>query len=291
MASTGRRNCYTRNGTLINDVAYQACNNDTSRDSVCCGLNHQGAGRPQVANDVCESNGLCQNFEAYDGTNEGEKLWWRQGCTDPTWQSEFCLASVCNFAMWQGDNAPVRKCGDNSWCCGEKNCCNISSSLFALAATVGQGQASTSRSSSPASSISASTTASNTVVSTTSTGGFSSATASTSTTPAPAAGGLSTGAKAGIGVGAAAVFILLCVVAFLSLKLWKRKQSEKRSTADALNYANLEKDQSAAYVSHVPPVELSGESAPAEMGERPAAELAGNNMSPRPRGSRWRAGG
>jgi hypothetical protein len=91
------RACYTRNGTHITEIDYQPCDTNPSRDSVCCGTNHQGAGHPQVANDVCESNGLCQNFEPYDGTNAGAKIWWRQGCTDPTWQSEDCLKNVCNY--------------------------------------------------------------------------------------------------------------------------------------------------------------------------------------------------
>lgn len=92
-----QRTCYARNGTAITDIAYQPCASDSTRDSPCCGTNHQGAGHLNVANDVCDSNGLCQNFEAFDGTNEGVKIWWRQGCTDPTWQSEACLKDVCNF--------------------------------------------------------------------------------------------------------------------------------------------------------------------------------------------------
>ncbi|KAH5234056.1 hypothetical protein HBI62_022660 [Parastagonospora nodorum] len=135
--SSNARNCYSRNGTQIDDVAYQPCNSDGSHDSVCCGTNHQGAGHTNVANDVCDANGLCQNFEAFDGTNGGVKVWWRQGCTDPTWQSEHCLKDVCNFAKWQADNAPVQKCSDGKWCCGEKSCCSITSSLFQLAATLG----------------------------------------------------------------------------------------------------------------------------------------------------------
>jgi hypothetical protein len=95
--SSAKRVCYNRNGTQITDIAYQPCNSDVSRDSVCCGTNHQGAGQLLVANDVCDPNGLCQNFEAFDGTNQGVKNWWRQGCTDPTWQSESCLKNVCNF--------------------------------------------------------------------------------------------------------------------------------------------------------------------------------------------------
>lgn len=98
LMASSTRNCYSRNGTQIVDVAYQPCSSDSSRDSVCCGTNHQGAGHANVANDICDPNGLCQNFEAFDGTNAGVKVWWRQGCTDPTWQSEDCLRDVCNFA-------------------------------------------------------------------------------------------------------------------------------------------------------------------------------------------------
>lgn len=95
MASKART-CYNRDGTEISNDAYQPCISDSTRESFCCGTNHQGAGETNVADDVCESNGLCQNYEAFNGSNEGVKLWWRQGCTDPTWQSEECLRDVCN---------------------------------------------------------------------------------------------------------------------------------------------------------------------------------------------------
>ncbi|KAF2033899.1 hypothetical protein EK21DRAFT_86048 [Setomelanomma holmii] len=60
--------CYTRNGTTITSKAYQPCNNST-KASACCGTNHQGAGDTLVADDKCMDNGLCQNFEGFDGTN------------------------------------------------------------------------------------------------------------------------------------------------------------------------------------------------------------------------------
>ena len=91
--------CYSRNGTLITNIAYQPCNNDKARDSVCCGTNHSGAGETNVANDICEENGLCQNWEGKVGNEEPEKLWWRQGCTDPTWESPFCLKNVCSQGL------------------------------------------------------------------------------------------------------------------------------------------------------------------------------------------------
>jgi hypothetical protein len=66
------RNCYNRDGTQITDIAYQPCDKKhTSGDSVCCGTNHQGAGQTNVADDVYETNGLCQNCEPFDGMNEG----------------------------------------------------------------------------------------------------------------------------------------------------------------------------------------------------------------------------
>jgi hypothetical protein len=91
------RKCYSRNGTLITDIAYKPCGSDPERDTFCCGTNHQGAGHRLVSDDVCEFNGLCQNYEPYDGKNEGVKLWWRQGCTDETWESKYCLKDVCNY--------------------------------------------------------------------------------------------------------------------------------------------------------------------------------------------------
>lgn len=96
---TSARNCYYLNGTQITDIAYQPCHSDTTRDSACCGTNHEGAGHTGVANDVCESNGLCQNWEGFDGVDPPPKLWWRQGCTDPTWQSPYCLGSVCDYQV------------------------------------------------------------------------------------------------------------------------------------------------------------------------------------------------
>lgn len=99
---TAARNCYYLNGTQIVDIAYQPCHDDTARDSACCGINHEGAGHVGIANDVCESNGLCQNWEGFDGVNPPPKLWWRQGCTDPTWQSPYCLGNVCDFEVVSG---------------------------------------------------------------------------------------------------------------------------------------------------------------------------------------------
>lgn len=87
--------CYSRNGTTLLNAAFQPCNN-TTKYSACCMTNHSGAGDVGIADDVCMENGLCQNYAAFDGNNEGEQVWSRQGCTDPLWNSPYCLGDVCN---------------------------------------------------------------------------------------------------------------------------------------------------------------------------------------------------
>lgn len=97
IAGASARYCYSRNGTTLLNAAFQPCNNATT-ESACCMTNHSGAGDIGIADDKCLDNGLCQNYAAYDPqkNNEGEPVWGRQGCTDPLWQSPYCLADVCN---------------------------------------------------------------------------------------------------------------------------------------------------------------------------------------------------
>ncbi|KAH9866039.1 hypothetical protein J1614_008603, partial [Plenodomus biglobosus] len=208
--------CYTRNGSTITSRAYQPCNNTTS-DSACCGTNHVDARDTGVANDVCKENGLCQNFEGFDGSNEGQRLWWRQGCTDPTWQRPYCLSDVCNDTEFAVDNAPVRNRGGNNWCCGKKNSCIESTSIFQLAATVGPTSAIPSTPSVIASSSA-------------------SATTSPGASTAPA-GRLSTGSKGGIGVGAAVLVVLTLTVAIMLLKLRRSKGSKTEAINEQAPYA------------------------------------------------------
>ena len=48
---------------------------------MCCAIQ-----KPNYSeNDSCEKNGLCGNAKIGDNT------FWRESCTDPTWQSESCL--------------------------------------------------------------------------------------------------------------------------------------------------------------------------------------------------------
>ena len=230
--------CYSRNGTLITDIAYQPCS--SIGESACCGTNHDGAGHTNVANDVCETNGLCQNYEAFDGTNEGVKLWWRQGCTDPEWKSPNCLASVCDTEEYEDDNAPVYSCGNGNWACGKKSYCSTSSRLFTLAATVGK-EVVVSTSASASASMTSVVTASlsSAPASTTSTSASSdnpsslrssstpTKTASSTQLPAPISSGLGTGAKAGIGAGIAVFILLLGIILFLLHKIKKDRKTQQ----------------------------------------------------------------
>jgi hypothetical protein len=244
------RNCYSRNGTLITDIAYQPCNSSPSADSACCGLNHSGAGHVGIADDVCGTNGLCQNYEAFDGTNQGVKMWWRQGCTDATWQSANCLASVCDMAEYEYENAPVYSCGNGKWCCGKKSCCNASTGLFTLAATLGAAVSTSEVSVSTSTSASISTSLPETTRSesaTTADPSTSSVTVAMTdaskiilniVTPTGTVNSepplstavdsslLSTAAKAGIGAGVAVLALLLGIILFLLHKVKKHKKQQ-----------------------------------------------------------------
>ena len=273
------RYCYTRNGTPITDSAYQPCNNGTQH-SACCGTNHSGAGHTGIADDTCETNGLCANFESFTGDNKGVKMYWRQGCTDPTWQSEYCLGHVCDARNPEdeNDNWVVQWCGDGKWCCGDKTCCAFTNSLFELAATVGPTSTSASGSASSTASATGSATAD---ASTGSSTAQSTASPTSSSTGLPAAegGGLGTGSKVGIAVGVAVVIILLSVIAFLLLKLKKRRAVQETPYQTTPQYNGEGKPESNVYAHGTWPVEMSTDSRYAELGGEAHAELPASKPS------------
>ena len=81
--------CYNPDGSEAqNSAAFQPCNQVTGTISQCCGTNWTGV-NPEIANDVCQPNGLCLN------SAHGLPLFWRSSCTDKTWQSPFCLKGLC----------------------------------------------------------------------------------------------------------------------------------------------------------------------------------------------------
>ena len=76
--------CYWPNHTIHADETYQTCGNGISSDSfsMCCAIQ----GRSSTGHDTCNKNGLCSNQG-----NIGNSSFWRESCTDMTWQSESCL--------------------------------------------------------------------------------------------------------------------------------------------------------------------------------------------------------
>lgn len=71
------------NHTINADDTYQPCGNGISSDNfnMCCAIQ----GRSSNGHDICEKNGLCGNAAI------GNTSFWRESCTDRTWQSESCL--------------------------------------------------------------------------------------------------------------------------------------------------------------------------------------------------------
>lgn len=81
-----RATCYNPDGSEVTAPAFQPCNQVVGQVSVCCGTNWTGG---VVQKDTCESNGLCLN------SYNGEPMYWRGSCTDPTWKSPLCLRNLC----------------------------------------------------------------------------------------------------------------------------------------------------------------------------------------------------
>lgn len=85
--------CYFPNGTAILDDTYQPCRSNTTY-SMCCALKN----RISYTTDQCMPSGLCFNSCLQDGScndSDGSGTYWRESCTDPTWNSPSCLKGVC----------------------------------------------------------------------------------------------------------------------------------------------------------------------------------------------------
>jgi hypothetical protein len=190
--------CYMPNGTAIDNVAFQPCNQVTDTISMCCGTNWTTGG---VSPDVCLPNGLCMNT--------GGGLYWRESCTDPTWKSPYCLANLCTTPdhIDPGDaatgNVVVSQCADGSWCChgpsdNATQCCQQKQGVV-LAATIG-------------------------VSTSTSTADWSPTMPASSTSPATSmpSDGLSSPAQIGLGIGLTLGLILAAVAIIWAVR--RRRQ-------------------------------------------------------------------
>lgn len=82
--------CFYPDGSPVVDPAYQPCNPAVGAQSMCCGTNHT----QRSLDDTCLPNGLCQTREA-----NVDAMYWRESCTDPTWNSPFCLKGFCDTGV------------------------------------------------------------------------------------------------------------------------------------------------------------------------------------------------
>jgi hypothetical protein len=200
--------CYTIEGTAITDQpALQPCNLVAGTQSMCCGTN-------STTNiiDTCLPNGLCVNYA------HGETFYWRDSCTDPTWQSPYCLklcmAANDNAGPGNHYNAHMLPCPDGSWCCAQdisaSQCCEAKQGVM-LPATI--GVFSTSAPASSATIAEPSTTAS---------------TSLPSTSTSQADSGLTSSAKVGLGIGLSIGGVL--AAAAIAWLVMKRRQLRRMPT-------------------------------------------------------------
>ncbi|KAA6412155.1 MAG: hypothetical protein FRX48_04306 [Lasallia pustulata] len=121
--------CYYPDGSRVADPAYQPCNPAPGAQSMCCGTNHT---QPTL-DDTCLPNGLCQTLGA-----TADNMFWRESCTDPTWDSPSCLKGFCVSGVGVSGNIGLTLCSDGTWCCGSTSttCCTDKQGI-SLAATVG----------------------------------------------------------------------------------------------------------------------------------------------------------
>lgn len=100
--------CFYPDGSLASN-AYQPCNQVAHSVSMCCGTN-----RPDKTADECLSNGLCFNPCGVDGFCGGQDKgqYWRESCTDQSWNSPQCLKSLCtNPAVSQKEPTAIGRYG------------------------------------------------------------------------------------------------------------------------------------------------------------------------------------
>ncbi|KAF4823225.1 hypothetical protein CGCSCA5_v001816 [Colletotrichum siamense] len=232
--------CFVPNGTNRNDIndshfdTYEPC--VSSGHSMCCNVK---------GGDSCKANGLCWN-------NVYSKFW-RESCTDPTWESPKCL-QLCISDDYQSDGVgatgtdmTVTECADKSYCCGDdqnaKDCCRAGKGV-----RIENGQ-----------------------VVTTSSMSSSMPTASS----AGAGGSAPSNNQAGVIGGAVGGGVGAVVLALTAWFIWyKRRKRNTRARGDAAdvtqNYVAVSQEGGYPTVveapSYYPPIEMPGEGHPAELG-------------------------
>lgn len=81
--------CYYPNGSPVGNDEYTPCRNNTGY-TMCC---RTGGLVP----DTCDENGLCYNIcdQMGSGCHNNPGTFWRESCTDQSWQSPYCLQNLC----------------------------------------------------------------------------------------------------------------------------------------------------------------------------------------------------
>lgn len=98
--------CYFPDGSPELSDEFQPCVSISSSSSssssmvhsMCCATNRTSANSPfpVFATDNCLSNGLCYNPCLFaEGCDSIHGNFWRDSCTDSTWNSPFCLKGIC----------------------------------------------------------------------------------------------------------------------------------------------------------------------------------------------------
>ncbi|KAF2157365.1 hypothetical protein K461DRAFT_309490 [Myriangium duriaei CBS 260.36] len=202
-----------------------------SDNSFCCATRKTWSlGKPEL-HDNCLPNGLCQWI--YNGTYS----YWREGCSNSSWPSEWCLTGVCGNGdeVDANGNAALTPCDNTStsltWCCGRNNtaCCGKGapdevslSRTIAAYATLSSTSSTKSVAGSTTTTLPLSSSTESVLSSTTAPTGPS----NTSTTHPKSGVGLSSGAKAGIGIGVAFGVLLLLVALIAMGIILKRKRAQ-----------------------------------------------------------------
>ncbi|KAN0076584.1 hypothetical protein V8E54_006726 [Elaphomyces granulatus] len=191
----------------LSQTSYFPCN-ATAEVSMCC-----------ATWDRCLPNGLCQNIATAQ--------YWRESCTDPTWESSMCIHLYLNLGS---SDVALVLCEDGTWCF-DSDCCAAGDGQTIPNLTPNSGTSSISTtpgfttSTLPTTSSAATTTSSTATTTSTVTSPVSSAlpTAVATTSASSSSEGLSTGAKVGIGVGVPIAVLLAATAAILASNIIRRQ--------------------------------------------------------------------
>ncbi|KAJ5152073.1 hypothetical protein N7492_010368 [Penicillium capsulatum] len=113
--------CYAPNGDKAEDYI-SPCIAIEGQHSMCCRLNDTNV-------DTCHKTGLCY-FTS-------ENRYYRDHCTDPSWNSPNCLKNLCVDDKDGGSSSggtEVQFCPDSpgKWCCGSSPSCCTKDKMFTL---------------------------------------------------------------------------------------------------------------------------------------------------------------